>query len=172
MPSEGIKHKILLILIALTIIGEALSIILWSTGLPEFSDTILDVQLGILNAAIFIPLNIIALFGILKRKKWAPLYFIAISIVNRLFSQLLFDGGIHMIFVTWTFILVVFAYNEYRGLSNFETAFLSVGAISDLALSSFLFNPVDTQTLIYGLIFYWLFLAILVGTVIAIRKFR
>ena len=172
MPSEGIKHKILLILIAITIIGEVSKIMRPDKSLPEFSDTILDVQLGILNAAIFIPLNIIALLGILKRKNWAPLFFIAISIVNRLLSQLLFDGGIHMIFVTWTFILVVFAYNEYRGLSNFETAFLSVGVISDLALSSFLFYPADTQTLIYGLTFYWLFLAILVGTAIAIRKFR
>lgn len=170
MPSEGIKHKILLILIAITIIGEVLAIILWTTGLPELRDTILDVQLGIINAAIMIPLNLIALFGIIKRKKWAPLYFIAISIGNRLWSQPLFDGGIHMIFVTWTALLVIFAYNEYRGLSNFETAFLSGGAILNLALTSLLFNPLDSLT--YGLIFYVLFLVFLVGAVMVIRKFH
>ena len=115
-------------------------------------------------------LNLIALFGIIKRKNWAPLYFIAISIGNRLWSQPLFDGGIHMIFVTWTTILVVFTYNEYRGLSNYETAFLSIGAIANLALSAFLFNPVDSLT--YGLIFYIAFLTILIGTVIALRKLR
>ena len=170
MPSEGIKHKILLILIAITIIGEVLAIILWTTGLPELRDTILDVQLGIINAAIMIPLNLIALFGIIKGKKWAPLYFIAISIGNRLWSQSLFDGGIHMIFVTWTALLVIFPYNEYRGLSNFETACLSGGAILNLALTSLLFNPLDSLT--YGLIFYVLFLVFLVGAVMVIRKFH
>ena len=77
-----------------------------------------------------------------------------------------------MIFVTWTALLVIFAYNEYRGLSNFETTFLSIGAISDLGVSAFLFNPVDIQTLIYGLTFYGLFLVVLVGIVIILRKFR
>ena len=169
MPAEGAKHKIFLILIAMTIIGEVLSIIMW-TALPQSRITILDVQLGIINAAIMIPLNLFALFWIIKGKRWAPLYFIAISIGNRLWSQLLFDGGIHMIFVTWTSLLMVFAYNEYRGLSNSETAVLSGGVILDLVLSSLIFNPVDSLT--YGLIFYVLFLVGLFGALIAIKKLR
>ena len=169
MPAEGAKHKIFLILIAMTIIGEVLSIIMW-TALPQSRITILDVQLGIINAAIMIPLNLFALFWIIKGKRWAPLYFIAISIGNRLWSQPLFDGGIHMIFVTWTSLLLVFAYNEYRGLSNSETAVLSGGVILDLALSSLIFNPVDSLT--YGIIFYVLFLVGLVGALIAIKKLR
>ncbi len=166
-PSEGVKHKILLILISMTILGEVFSIIMWNV-LPESRISILDVQFGTINAAIMIPLNLLAFYWIIKGKKWAPLYFIAISIGNRLWSQPLFDGGIHMIFVTWTTILVIFAYNEYRELSNYETAFLSIGAISNLALSAFLFNPIDSLT--YGLIFYITFLTILIGTVIALRK--
>ena len=169
MPSEGVKHKILLILISMTIIGEVLSLLIWTLQ-PEQRFTVLSYELGVINAAIMVLLNLIALFGVIKRKNWAPLYLIAISIGNRLWSQPLFDGGIHMIFVTWTTILVVFAYNEYRGLSNYETAFLSIGAIANLALSAFLFNPVDSLT--YGLIFYIAFLTILIGTVIALRKLR
>ena len=169
MPAEGVKHKILLILIAMTIIGEVISIIMW-TALPQSRISILDVQLGIINAAIMIPLNLFALFWIIKGKRWAPLYFIAISIGNRLWSQPLFDGGIHMIFVTWTSLLMVFAYNEYRGLSNSETAVLSGGVILDLVLSSLIFNPVDSLT--YGLIFYVLFLVGLFGALIAIKKLR
>jgi hypothetical protein len=126
--------------------------------------------LGIINAAIMIPLNLLALFWIFKGKRWAPLYFIAISIGNRLWSQPLFDGGIHMIFVTWTGLLIIFAYNEYKGLSNSETGILSGGVILDLVLSSFLFNPLDSLT--YGLIFYVIFLVFLVSTIIAFRKFR
>ena len=169
MPSEGIKHKILLILIAVTTIGEAFSIFIWTTQ-PSQRFSILNYELGLVNAAIMIPLNLLALFWIIKGKKWGPLYFIAISIGNRLWSQPLFYGGIHMIFVTWTSLLVVFAYNEYRGLSNFETAFLAGGVILDIVSSSLIFNPVDSLT--YGLVFYVLFLVLLVGIVIAIRKLR
>jgi hypothetical protein len=169
VPAQGVKHKILLILIGMTIVGEILLIIMWM-ALPASRDTILDVQLGIINAAIMIPLNLIGLFGIVKGKKWAPLYFIVISIGNRLWSQPLFAGGIHMIFVTWTSLLVIFSYNEYRGLSNSETAVLSGGVILDLTLSSLLFNPLDSLT--HGLIFYVLFLVFLVGAMITIRKLR
>jgi len=169
MPSEGVKHKILLILIALTIIGEVLSILIW-TFQPEQRFTVLSYELGVINAAVMIPLNLLALYWIVKGKNWAPLYFIAISIGNRLWSQPLFDGGIHMIFVTWTSLLVIFSYNEYRGLSNSETGILSVGVIADLALSSVLFNPLNSLT--YGLIFYVLFLVVLVVVVIVLRKLR
>lgn len=169
MSGEGIKRKILLVLMALTIIGEIASIIIWTTQ-PAQRFTVLNFELGIINAAVMIPLNLIALFGIIKGIKWAPLYFIAISIGNRLWSQPLFHGGIHMIFVTWTALLVIFAYNEYRSLSNFETVFLSGGVLADLALSAFLFNPTDS--LILGTVFYFLFMVFLVGTLITIKKLR
>jgi hypothetical protein len=169
MTGKGVKHKLLLILIAMTIIGEVFSILIWTLQ-PSQRFTILNYELGIINAAIMIPLNLLALFGIIKGKKWGPLFLIAISIGNRLWSQPLFDGGIHMIFVTWTALLVIFSYVEYRGLSNRETLFLSGGVLVDLAMSSLLFNPADS--LIFGLVFYVLFLVFLVGTLIAIKKLR
>lgn len=169
MPAEGIKHKILLILITLIIVGELLSILMW-TLLPELRFTVLSYELGVINAGVMIILNGFALYWIIKRISWAPLYFITISISNRLVSQTLFDGGIHMIFVTITSVLVIFAYNEYRGLSNTETVVLSGGVILDLALSSLLFNPVDSLT--SGLIFYVLFLVFLIGVIMAYRKLR
>ena len=169
MPAEGIKHKILLILITLIIVGELLSILMW-TLLPELRFTVLSYELGVINAGVMIILNGFALYWIIKRISWAPLYFITISIGNRLVSQTLFDGGIHMIFVTITSVLVIFAYNEYRGLSSTETVVLSGGVILDLALSSLLFNPVDSLT--SGLIFYVLFLVFLIGVIMAYRKLR
>lgn len=170
MPAEGIKHKILLILISLTIIGEALSIIMWTLQ-PELQlISLLNYELGVISAGVMIVLNLFALYWIIKGKTWAPIYFIALSIGNRLWSQTHFDGGVHMIFVTWTSLLVIFSYNEYRGLNNSETGILSFGVILNLALSSFLFNPVDSLT--YGLIFYLLFLVFLVAVVMVIRKVR
>ena len=173
---KDLKHKILLLLVALTIIGEVASIILWTanpiipTGENIRYTLTVDYTIAVGSAAVFVALNLVALIWIIRRNKMGPLFLIAISIINRLISEPIFVGGIHLIFVTWTAILVVFAYNEYRELSNFETAFLSIGAISNLALSAFLFNPVDSLT--YGLIFYIAFLAFLVGTVIALRKLR
>lgn len=169
MPVEGFKHKILLLLVALTIIGELLSIILWTTGLGT-DVSIIDLQLGIVNAAIMIPLNLIALLGIIKGKKWGSLFLIAISIGNRLWSQLLFIGGIHLIFVTWTALLVIFAFSEYKGLSNLETGVLSGGMLLNFGLSVLLFNPFESLT--SGLLFYSLFMVFLVGAIIVYRKLR
>ena len=169
MPVEGFKHKILLLLVALTIIGEVLSIILWTTGLGT-DVSIIDLQLGIVNAAIMIPLNLIALLGIIKGKKWGSLFLIAISIGNRLWSQLLFIGGIHLIFVTWTALLVIFAFSEYKGLSNLETGVLSGGMLLNFGLSVLLFNPFESLT--SGLLFYSLFMVFLVGAIIVYRKLR
>lgn len=169
MPAEGVKHKILLILIALTMIGEVLSIFMW-TFAPDLQFTLLSYEIGVISAAVMVILNGLAFYWIIKRISWAPLYFIVLSIGNRIWSQTHFNGGIHMIFVTWTSLLVVFAYNEYRGLSNSETVVLSGGVFLDLALSSFLFNPIDSLN--SGLIFYILFLMFLIGAIITYRKLR
>jgi len=165
-----VKHKILLILLSITIIGEILSIIIWTNSPTQRFSLVVGWEIAVLSAVVMIPLNLLALFWIIKRRNWGPLFLIAISIGNRLWSQPIFDGGIHMIFVTWTALLVIFAYVEYRGLSNFETSFLSGGVIVDLAASGLLFNPMNS--LIYGLVFYVLFLVFLVGALIAIRKLR
>ena len=169
MSAEGIKHKILLLLVNLTVIGEVLSIILWAT-IPDTRISLIDLQLGIINAAVMIPLNLIALFGIIKGKKWGPLFLIAISIGNRLWSQPLFIGGIHLIFVTWTALLVIFAYNEYKGLSNLETVVISGGILLDFGLSVFLFNPFESIT--SGIVFYFLFMVFLVGAITVHRKLK
>jgi hypothetical protein len=79
-------------------------------------------------------------------------------------------GGIHLIFVTWTAQLVIFAYVEYSWLSNCETLFLSGGVILDLVAASLIFNPVNS--LIFGVTFYGLFLVFLVGILVAIKKLR
>ena len=66
--------------------------------------------------------------------------------------------------------LVIFGYAEYRGLSNFETAFLSAGITLDLAAYSLLFSAAGSAFL--GLVFYLVVLAVLFGIVAAIKKLR
>ncbi len=121
-----VKHKILLILLSLAIIGEVASIILWTVNpsLPSGNmarfTLAADYTIAVLNAVVMVALNIIALFWIRKRKKVGPLFLIAISIGNRIASHPIFIGGTHLIFVTWTTILVIFSYLDYRQLSNIE----------------------------------------------------
>lgn len=173
---QDVTHRILLILVILTIVGELASIVLWivnpALGVEPSARFSLSVDyiFAIANAVVMIPLNLIALYGIFKQLKWGPLFLIAISIGNRLLSQFLFVGGIHLIFVTVTVVLVIFAYSEYKDLKVSETAFLAGGALVNFILSSLLFDPVDS--VVFGFVFYSLFLFALVGSLIAIRKLR
>ena len=174
---QDITHKFLLILVILTIVGELASIVLWIVNPSGFGgepttrfSLAVDWEFAVANAIFMVFLNLIALYGIFRRFKWGPLFLIAISIGNRLFSQFLFVGGIHLMFVTVTVLLVFSAYAEYQGLTISETAFLSGGAIVNYLLSSLIFNPVDS--LVFGVIFYILFLVFLVGILIAIKKLR
>ena len=173
---RDLKHKLLLIFLALTIIGEVASIIIWTVNAPLPNEPsprftlAVDYLFAVANAAVFAGLNSIAFFWIAKKNKKGAPFLIVISILNRVLSYPLFVGGAHAIFMTWTAILVIFAYAEYRGLSNFETTFLSLGAILDVVVTALLFNAAESAGL--GVVFYLVVLAILVGIVIAIRKLR
>jgi hypothetical protein len=118
------QHKILLALTTIAIIGEAASIILWTinptipTGQKIRFSLAVDYTIAVANAAVFMVLNIVALVWIRRRNKIGPLFLIAISIINRIISYPIFVGGIHIIFVTWTAILSIFAYLDYRKLSK------------------------------------------------------
>ena len=173
---KDLRHRILLILVTLTIFGEILSIFLWVSNRPlggePFSRFTLavDYTVAIANSAVFAALNIIAFVLIFRRNKSGPLILIGISILNRIISYPLFIGGAHGVFITWTALLVILAWVEYRGLTNFELLFLSGGVIFDLVASALLFNAADNP--VFGLGFYFLFLALLVGIVVAIKKLR
>ena len=99
MTMKDVIHKFLLILVILTIVGEFVSIVLWIVNPPlsvepnaRFSLAV-DYMFAIANAAVMIPLNLIALYGIFKRFRWGPLFFIIV--VSRgptpLISELCFD---------------------------------------------------------------------------------
>ena len=121
---QDLKHKILLVLTAVAIIGEVASIILWTANpiLPSGQEIrfslAVDYTIAVANAAVFAVLNLIALVWIIRKNKIGPLFLIAISIINRVISHPIFIGGAHGIFITWTAILVIFAYLDYRKLSK------------------------------------------------------
>jgi hypothetical protein len=116
---QKIVHRILIVLTAITIIAEVGSIILWTVNpkipLGQARVTLaIDYTIAVASAAIFAILNSIALIWILKRNKVGPIFLIGISVINRALSDFFFIGGVHGIFITWTAILVIFAYLDYR----------------------------------------------------------
>jgi O-antigen/teichoic acid export membrane protein len=171
-----LKHKILLALTAATVIGELGSIFLWVTNRPvagepyaRFSLAV-DYRIAVADAAVFATLNILAFVWIQRKHRVGAPFLITISIINRLLSSLLFVGGAHAILITWTALLVIFSYVEYRGLRNFEVAFLSLGSIAALVVSGLLFSAVTSAS--FGFLFYLILLAVLVGIVAALRQLQ
>jgi hypothetical protein len=118
------KHKVLLALTALTIIGELVSIILWTANptLPSGQHVrftlAVDYTIAVANAAVFLGLNILAFILIFRKNKIGPVLLIAISIINRIISDPVFIGGAHLFFVAWTALLVIFGYLDYRKITK------------------------------------------------------
>ena len=135
---QEIPRKILYILIVLTILGEVFSIYTFAdnisinheSGFGPRDALVVDWEIAVLNAAIMVPLNLLALFLILKRKEWGPLYFIAISVGNRMWSQFIYDSGMHGLFISWTILLVFFAFYVYHKLNKIEILSIFAGAVS------------------------------------------
>jgi hypothetical protein len=118
---QKIVHRILIVLTAITIIAEVGSIILWTVNpkipLGQARVTLaIDYTMAVASAVIFVILNSIALIWILKRNKGGPIFLITISVINRAISHFFFIGGAHGIFITWTALIVIFAYLDYRKL--------------------------------------------------------
>jgi hypothetical protein len=120
---KDLQHKILLALVAITIIAEVASIIFWTINptipLGKARATLaVDYRIAVADAAVFAALNFAALMLIFRRNKKGALLLIAISIINRVISEPLFIGGAHLLFITWTVLLVIFAILDYRSLSK------------------------------------------------------
>ena len=120
---RDLQHKILLILTTITIVAEIGSIILWTVNpripLGQARVTLaVDYKIAVADVAVFAALNLFGFIWILRRNKKGPLFLIAISIINRAISHPLFIGGAHFVFITWTVLLVIFAYLDYRKLSK------------------------------------------------------
>jgi len=122
---RDLRHKILLVLVAITIIAEVASIIFWIVNptipLGKARVTLaVDFRIAVANAVVFVALNLMAFLWIVRRNKTGPLFLIAISIINRVISDPIFIGGAHIVFITWTVLLVIFAYLDYRKISKQE----------------------------------------------------
>ncbi len=68
----------------------------------------------------------IALFGLYRKQKWAPLLVIAVSVANRAFSVAIFQAT-YPIFYAWTGTLIFVALLDYWLLSKPPKAIVAIG---------------------------------------------
>jgi hypothetical protein len=120
---QNLAHKVLLALTSITIIAEVASIVFWVVNptipLGQARSTLaIDYTIAVASAAVFAVLNSVALLLIVRRNKIGPIFLIAISIINRVISDFFFIGGAHLVFITWTVVLVIFAFLDYRKLTK------------------------------------------------------
>ena len=115
-----------------------------------------------------VPLNLLALFWIIKRKPWGDKFFIAISIGNRMLSQFFYDSGMHGIFISLTIVLVFFAYWTYHKLNKIEL--LSILAGSVLGFVAFYFTFWATINEIIATLVWVLVIAAFIGVSKLINK--
>jgi glucan phosphoethanolaminetransferase (alkaline phosphatase superfamily) len=123
-------NRILVLLVILNILGDISNIAVWlatpsSRGFSLNTGYIAD-KVGSSNAlvagsAILLIVALcyaVAAFGLSKKRKWAPLLVIAVSVVNRLLTLVIYVWNIYFfLFLAWTIILIIVTLLDYRKIS-------------------------------------------------------
>ena len=137
-------NTVLILFVLLNIIGDIGNVIFWyaspssqsslvggTTGgvemtggyIAQWAGADAALAAGTIILLVVSVVYIAALFGLLKRRTWAPLLVIAISIANRVLAVFLFELSFAFVFWgVWTIILVVVAAFDYRKLSSSASA--------------------------------------------------
>jgi hypothetical protein len=127
----GLIHKILIVFVSINIIGDVGNVAFWlaspDSRAASLNTGYIGVTAGIENALIagtiillvVAVVYIVALFGLLRKRGWAPLLVIAISIANRTIALPLYFISLAFAFwAVWTVILVVVSYLDWKKLKT------------------------------------------------------
>jgi hypothetical protein len=125
----GKMHKLLIVLVAINIIGDIGNIAFWwispASRTASLNTSIIGAHAGVQAAIaagtlillVVSVVYIVALFGLLKRKIWAPKLIIAISVVNRGLAILLYYISPAFAFWgVWSIILIAVAYLDWSNM--------------------------------------------------------
>ncbi len=106
-------HKILIRLIAANIVLDLLAIAIWAIPQAQWNIYRLGVLIVGTEAAVAAGLFALALFGLIKRKKWAPPLAIALPLAQRIFGTYVFfpSTGIGLTTI-WSLLIIYFAYKD------------------------------------------------------------
>ncbi len=109
-------HKILIRLVAFSIIFDIGAIAIWA-AFPAVQWSIY--RLGFLivgtEAALAAALFGLTLFGLIKRKKWAPILAVVIPVAQRIFgTYVFFPSPAIAITLVWSLAIIYFGYKELK----------------------------------------------------------
>jgi hypothetical protein len=133
--SLGIIHKVLIAFVAINIIGDIGNVAFWwanpASRVASLNTGYIGINAGISNAItagtlILLVVSfvyIVALFGLLKRLKWAPKLIIAISVANRALAIVLyFISPAFAFWAVWSIILIAVSYFDWRKMNTIAPA--------------------------------------------------
>ncbi len=109
-------HKTLTRMVAANIVLDIIAIAIWG-AFPATQWSIY--RLGFLivgaEAGLAATLFALTLFGLIRRKKWAPFLAIALNVNQRVFAAyIFFPSPAIVITLTWSLMIIYFAYKEIR----------------------------------------------------------
>ncbi len=116
-PSSANPHKILTLLVTANIVLDITAIAIW-TVLPANTwngmyrlDSLIAGSEAALAAAFFA----VTLFGLKRKKKWAPFLAIAVTVTQRIFAVYVFFPSIAIpIPLIWSLAIIYFAIKDIR----------------------------------------------------------
>jgi len=132
--SLGAIHKILIFFVIINIVGDIGNVAFWwaspDSRAASLNTGYIGVNAGVDNALIAGTITLLvvaviyieALFGLMKRTKWAPKLIIAISIANRALALVLyFISPAFAFWAVWTIILIALSYLDLRKMNTVNT---------------------------------------------------
>ena len=108
-------HKMLVRLIAANMVLDIIAIAIWTFPETQWSIYRLGVLIVSAEAAVAAALFALTLYGLVKRKKWAPILAIILPIIQRVFGTYVFFPSTAISVTTiWSLVIIYFAYKEQR----------------------------------------------------------
>jgi hypothetical protein len=123
--SLGIIHKILIVFVIINIVGDIGNVAFWWANSASRSSLNMGyigtvasksdaLTAGTVILLVVAVIYIIALFGLIKRMKWAPQLVIAISVANRALALVLyFISPAFALWAVWSIILIAVSYFDW-----------------------------------------------------------
>jgi hypothetical protein len=129
--SLGIIHKILIAFVAINIVGDIGNVAFWwvysASRAASLNTGYIGINAGVSSALaagtvillLVSVLYIVTLYGLLRRKMWAPKIVIAISVVNRALALVLyFISPAFAFWAVWSIILIAVSYFDWSKMNK------------------------------------------------------
>jgi len=107
-------HKVLTLLVASNIFLDIIAIVIWAL-VPSTQWSIYELGFAIVGteAGMAAAMYAFVLFGLIKKKNWAPLLAIAVTVTQRIFATyVFFPSKALLVTLMWSILIIYFAYAD------------------------------------------------------------